>query len=102
MTTQDNETAGGENGEQLLEGLERELQEFGADDLIVFGIRYDDADELELAIWDSLDDPALLAGMLEDYLVSYRREHGLDKLQSPKNQNPAQHPKKRPKKTDYR
>ncbi|WP_343565040.1 hypothetical protein [Kiloniella sp. b19] len=64
--------------ESLLEGLEEELQEFGADDLIVFGVRYDDDDELELAIWDSLDDPALLADMLEDYLESYRDEHGLN------------------------
>ncbi len=81
----------GGGGEQLLDGLERELHDFGADDLIVFGIRYDDEDELELAIWDSLDDPALLAGMLEDYLVSYRREHGLDK---PRSHQKAPHPEK--------
>lgn len=94
MTTEDNDTG----GEQLLDGLERELQNFGADDLIVFGIRYDDEDELELAIWDSLDDPALLAGMLEDYLVSYRREHGLDKPspQSQKHQKARSTPKKTP------
>ena len=92
MTIEDNDAG----GEQLLDGLERELQNFGADDLIVFGIRYDDEDELELAIWDSLDDPALLAGMLEDYLVSYRREHGLDKPQSQKPQKPRSTPKKTP------
>ena len=92
MTTEDNDTG----GEQLLDGLERELQNFGANDLIVFGIRYDDEDELELAIWDSLDDPALLAGMLEDYLVSYRREHGLDKSQNQKPQSARSTPKKTP------
>lgn len=64
--------------EGLLEGLEEELEDFGADDLIVFGLRYDDDEELEVAIWDSVGDPALVAEILKDYLSSYCEEHGLE------------------------
>ncbi len=60
--------------DELLEGLREELVEYGAEDLIIFGLRYTDDDEIDLSIWDSLDDPDLVADLLEDYVKAYRRE----------------------------
>ncbi|WP_162938236.1 hypothetical protein [Kiloniella sp. EL199] len=61
--------------DELLDGLRDELVEFGAEDLIVFGLRYTDDDEIDLSIWDSLGDPELVADLLEDYVKAYRREN---------------------------
>ncbi|MFD2203977.1 hypothetical protein [Kiloniella antarctica] len=60
--------------DELLEGLREELVEYGAEDLIVFGLRYTDDDEIDLSIWDSLGDPDLVADLLEDYVKAYRLE----------------------------
>ena len=61
--------------DELLEGLRDELVEYGAEDLIVFGLRYTDDDEIDLSIWDTLGDPDLVADLLEDYVKAYRREN---------------------------
>ncbi|WP_020594245.1 hypothetical protein [Kiloniella laminariae] len=60
--------------EDLLEGLREELEEYGAEDLIVFGLKYTDDDEIDMSIWDSLGDPELVADLLEDYVKAYREE----------------------------
>ncbi|MCZ4280673.1 hypothetical protein O4H49_07775 [Kiloniella laminariae] len=64
----------GIESEDLLEGLREELEEYGAEDLIVFGLKYTDDDEIDMSIWDSLGDPELVADLLEDYVKAYREE----------------------------